>query len=472
MVERVSPKPAATASKDGQMSGAAPSGRLPRRRPVNRHPGIYYRPRRDGKVAPPYEFTYLDSTGKRRWEVVHGNLDVAETRRAELQLRRRRGERIEPTRQTFAEYAEEWLERQTVRPRTLEIYGWALKQHLIPYFGRHRLDQITAEDIAAFIVQMKRKKLKGWTITSALRPLSLILGQAARKGRIPVNPISQLERGERPSHDDQRPKRILDLDEMRALIANADSEQYRCLLELMLTSGLRIGEALGLTIADLDPEQALVRVEYQLGRDGSRTLLKTEESRRAIDIPPQLMRRLLTLVTERGARFNPHAFVFATRNETGLERKVARAALDRAVEAAKLAAPKPTLHDLRHTATPACCSHSTRTSSPSNDASDTESPTPPCASTHTNGDTTKRNEARSATSSPSSSTLTSSSPSTQQLPRPRARPLHSAPSLLHRGRHRLASLALRVTPYLAQKGSDRLQQPRSCEADAQLDGSW
>src|SRR5207248_1073606 len=99
-----------------------------------------------------------------------------------------------------------------------------------------------------FIAQMQRKKLKGWTITSALRPLSIILAQAARKGRIPLNPMSQLERGERPNHDDQRPKRILTLDEMHALVAAADSQQYRCLLELLLTSGLRVGEALGLTV--------------------------------------------------------------------------------------------------------------------------------------------------------------------------------------------------------------------------------
>jgi integrase len=45
---------------------------------------------------------------------------------------------------------------------------------------------------------------------------------------------------------------------------------------------------------------------------------------------------------------NPYAFVFASRNGTGLERKVARRALDSAVDAARLAAPKPTLHDLRH----------------------------------------------------------------------------------------------------------------------------
>lgn len=330
------------------MNTAAMPAKRPRRRPVSRHPGIYYRPRGDGKVGPPYEICYLDSTGKRRWEVIHGNLEAAETRRAELRIRRNRGERIEPCRQTFEQYARDWLERQTVRPRTLELYTWALNQHLIPHFGRRRLDQIAPEDIASFIAQMKKKGRKGWTTTTALRPLSIILAQAHRKGRIPVNPMSQLERGERPSHDDQRPKRILSLDEMQKLLVAADSEQYRCLLELLLTSGVRIGEALGLTLADLNIEHSLIQVRYQLGRDGTRTALKTSEAERTIDIPPDLMRRLLALVTERGARFNPNALVFASRNETGLERKTVRAALDRAFKAAKLPEPKPTLHDLRH----------------------------------------------------------------------------------------------------------------------------
>ncbi|MDQ3401310.1 MAG: site-specific integrase [Chloroflexota bacterium] len=320
----------------------------PRRRPVARHPGIYYRPHPGRKVAPPYEVPYLDSTGKRRWAVVHGSLDEAEAKRAELRLRRRRGERIQPTRQTFEEYAREWLNRQDVRPRTREIYTWALEEHLIPRLGRRRLDQINVDDVAALIAAMRRRGLKGWTITSALRPLSIILAQATRRGAIAVNPCSQLERGERPRHDDQRPKRILTLEEMQALLEGADSEQYRCLLELMLAAGIRIGEALGLAVCDLDRKHSLIRVECQLGRDGQRTPLKTEESQRAIDIPPQLMHRLLALIEERGQLFNPGALVFASRNETGLVRKVAREALKRAVKAAQLAPPEPTLHDLRH----------------------------------------------------------------------------------------------------------------------------
>lgn len=326
----------------------AKGNRCPRRRPVARHPGIYYRPQAGGKVGPPYEIRYLDSTGKRRWAIVHGSLDDAEAKRAELMLRRRRGERIEPVRQTFEEYAWAWLERQPVRERTREVHSWALREHLIPYFGRRRLDQITVDDVAGFIAAMRRKGLRGSTTLTALRPLSRILAHAARRGAIPVNPCSQLERGERPRLDDQRPKRILTLEEMQALIAGADCEQYRCLLELMLASGVRIGEALGLTVGDLDREHSLIRVEYQLGRDGTRTPLKTAESQRSIDIPPQLTRRLLALVADRGALFDPNALVFASRNGSGLERKVAREALKRAVKTAELAAPEPSLHDLRH----------------------------------------------------------------------------------------------------------------------------
>jgi integrase len=132
------------------------------------------------------------------------------------------------------------------------------------------------------------------------------------------------------------------------VIAAADSDQYRCLLELLITAGLRIGEALGLAACDLDRMHSLIRVEYQLGRDGDRTPLKTEESRRAIDIPPQLMCGLVTLVADRGALDNPGAFVFASRSGSGLEHTVAREALKRAVKTAGIAPPEPSLHDLRH----------------------------------------------------------------------------------------------------------------------------
>lgn len=61
------------------------------------------------------------------------------------------------------------------------------------------------------------------------------------------------------------------------------------------------------------------------------------------------MHRLLDRIERRGDLFTKDAFVFASRKGTGLERKTARAALKRAVIAAQLDSPHPTLHDRRHT---------------------------------------------------------------------------------------------------------------------------
>jgi integrase len=199
---------------------------------------------------------------------------------------------------------------------------------------------------------------------------------------------------------------------MQALLAHADSERYRCLLELMLAAGLRIGEALAL--CDLDRKHSLIRVECQLGRDGQRTPLKTEESRRAIDIPPQLLRRLLALVEERGQLFNPGALVFASRNETGLVRKVAREALKRAVKAANLAPPEPTLHDLRHSHASMLIALDVSVVAVQRRLGHRKA-TPPSASTRTNGRSARPGAARSASNSASSSMSARRSP-----PPPRA----------------------------------------------------
>jgi hypothetical protein len=54
-------------------------------------------------------------------------------------VRKQQGARIEPTRQTFNPYARAWLERQEVRPRTRQLWVWALERYLIPRLSQRRL---------------------------------------------------------------------------------------------------------------------------------------------------------------------------------------------------------------------------------------------------------------------------------------------------------------------------------------------
>src|SRR5262249_32468434 len=151
-----------------------PNAGAARRTKVAKHPGVYYRTGADGRRA--YEISYLDSDGRRRRQRVAGSLDDAQAALDGVKGRKRRGERVAPSRLTFAEYAQAWLDAQThLRPRTREWYDIALRVHLIPRLGRLRLSEITEDDVLRVIAEMRAAGKAAWTIRGVLTPLGRIL---------------------------------------------------------------------------------------------------------------------------------------------------------------------------------------------------------------------------------------------------------------------------------------------------------
>jgi integrase len=85
---------------------------------------------------------------------------------------------------------------------------------------------------------------------------------------------------------------------------------------LAAVSGARESELLGLTWADVDlsdPEAAEVRIAFQADRHGKRVALKTDESRRTVELPRQLAALLLEHKAA-SLHKSSDAFVFATRS--------------------------------------------------------------------------------------------------------------------------------------------------------------
>src|SRR5439155_2297872 len=96
-------------------------GSAKRRTAVKGHRGVYYRVGSGGRRH--YEITYVDSDGRRRWQVVPGNLGHAEQALADVRGRRRRGERVAPSRARVEEVAPKWLDMQAqLRPATRGTY--------------------------------------------------------------------------------------------------------------------------------------------------------------------------------------------------------------------------------------------------------------------------------------------------------------------------------------------------------------
>ena len=321
----------------------------PPRRVRSSVPGVYYRVTAAGQRT--YEFTYRDSTGRQRWQCGYATLAAARGDRAVLQHRRQRGERVVPIKATFADFAGDWLTAQHhLRPSTRERYRWAIETQLIPRFGRARLSDIREDDVANLIAD-RSATLQPSSVRAILTVLSRILGRAVRRGALPVNPVSGLERWERPKGR-PREMRILQRDEIARFLAAAP-DRHRPLLATLIFCGLRIGEALALRWSDVDLAAGRLRVRWQIdATTGRRVEPKTATAKRDIVLMPALAKLLAAhrIASPYSSDDDP---VFASRAGTALLRSNVRTRILRpTVDAAGLGGherPPLRAHDLRHT---------------------------------------------------------------------------------------------------------------------------
>lgn len=318
--------------------------------------GIYERSTADGRKR--FEIGWRDSQGRQRWREVDGGIMAARNALAVEHAKRARGERpAADPRLRFREAADRWFESRVakMRPSTIATHSSALK-HLDERFGRQRLSDITPGDVSRFVADQRAAGYKGWTIKGHLSTLGSVFKYAGRHlGFVGVNPVTLLDKTERPRLDDERPKRVLSADELRRLIEAVD-EPYRLIFELTAETGARLGEALGVVWGEVDLDAQTVTFTHQLSK-GQRVALKTKRSRRCVKITPSLTARLRAAKLA-AADSGDHAYVFTTRNGTPHDhRNVGGRVLARAVKLAGLGAVErnghvveraPTFHNLRH----------------------------------------------------------------------------------------------------------------------------
>ena len=321
-----------------------------RRERVERN--IYVRISAEGRKV--YEIGYRDSAGRQRWRTVEGGIRAARAARDDLLARRGRGERVQPNpRLRFEEAADAWLSEQVagLRPATQAIYRNAIDNHLKPRWARRRLEAISVDDVAWLVRELRDEGKSEWTIAGVLKAANRVFKFAKRRldwhGE---SPVAGLDSSERPSTGTSGRRRIYRGDELAQTLAAA-TEPYTTLFALASVTGARLSECLGLVWGDLsinDLVAAEVRFEFQADRAGQRQPLKTDESRRTVEIPRQL-----------GAMLNAHYlasprkgqgdFVFASRTGRALEQRNVTRALRRTQKAAvgELGRPTfPALHEL------------------------------------------------------------------------------------------------------------------------------
>ena len=93
-----------------------------------------------------------------------------------------------PAAPTFHEFASEWLEarRGELKETTLADYTWQLCNHLLPFFHRHHLPQITVAEVDRYrALKVREQVLSAESINKTITRLGQILAVAEERDLIP-----------------------------------------------------------------------------------------------------------------------------------------------------------------------------------------------------------------------------------------------------------------------------------------------
>lgn len=312
--------------------------------------------KRNGRYRARY-FAGFDSKGKRRYPSrTFDRLSDAIKWRAS-QVNAKTGGRVEGHNLTVRQYFDSWLEikKQSLRENSWDMYRSFLIDYAAPRIGHIKLSRLLPTHIEQMQSSMLSSGLSPSTVLSTRIIANGALKKAVRLGLIQANPISSTDGPRRP-----KPKRYpLSVEESLRLVAACESMRLGLAFHLMLATGLRPEELIGLQWADLElGERGVVHVRHvihKLRGGGWRWHEpKTKNGVRSVVFPRDLVVKLLEHRREQltqklkiGRSWQNNDLVFPTKLGTPLLNCALQAPFKAITQSAGIPS-EVRLYDLRH----------------------------------------------------------------------------------------------------------------------------
>ena len=296
---------------------------------------------------------------------------AAEAFAATVEVEKLRGEYVPPAlgTVTVAELGPTWLRRKQaeLKPSGYRVYEVAWRVHVEPRWGRTSIANVKAGAVETWIAEMQRtvtepeerpdgtraekvvhKGAGAVTVIRAYGVLSGILDQAVKDGRLAKNPARGVTN--LPSKPRKKAgRRYLTATELRAVADACQTDERRALVLLLGFLGLRWGEAIALTVADVDFLRKRITISRNAVQVGQRVHVGTPKTGEARSVPlPQFLGDELARLCEGRERGD---LLFPGVDGAHLRQPVAAGKgswLEGACSRAGIARVTP--HDLRHTA--------------------------------------------------------------------------------------------------------------------------
>jgi len=294
--------------------------------------GSIYR-RKDGRWVGAVTVGYGPNGSPKR-RVVYGSTRAeAAQKLTELLDRYNKGLLAEPSSVTVREFSQGWLERETQgkAANTRRNYQTEL-EHALHFLGDMKLQAVKPLHIRTALDRMQSE---GWTprptkrnpnpeprpysartIKKALERLRAVFQDALRLELIHRNPCDAVRFKAPPA---EPVGRSLEPSEALALFEAADRHRAGLVVQLMLLTGLRRGEALALRWRDIDleanPPYLRVVGNWTRAERNHMSRLKTPRAKRTVPLAPELAERLRrrkeSLLSDYTAQAVEGWFVFA-----------------------------------------------------------------------------------------------------------------------------------------------------------------
>ena len=240
------------------------------------------------------------------------------------------------------------------KPKTISFYRDTLK-NIVSYFNGCSLQKISSVDIQAFLSDLRiSRHFAAQTVHHHYRTLNMIFSYAYKLEVLVENPMDKipapkLNRKPIDAFTQEQAKDFLQA-------VNDCPLDFRCMLYLFLTTGIRRAELLGLKWRNLDDTAGIIHIERNITyTTESGTVVgtpKTQRSIRSLPVLPHVLHLLQALKTQQqkanpgrsldsGFIFHGKAGVEAPRNPDAVTRRVKRFMMQNNL-------PDMSPHDLRH----------------------------------------------------------------------------------------------------------------------------
>ena len=269
------------------------------------------------------------------------------------------GTYTEPSKMTFAEWADAWLEvyvKTSTKQSTYYAYKGALNRYVIPIIGKYKLSSVNPTQIQVIYNDMLyKKKLSSKTVRNLHGILHEAFKQAVELRYIPYNPTSACKKPKA----DKRQINPLEETDIEAFLSTIEGHKYQAIFTVTLFTGMRIGEACGLPWDAVNFKKGTITIKQQLQHQEGLGEFKIETPKHdkfRVLTAPQFVMDILKDVKMQQLKNNldfgnlwqnKHNLVFTNEDGSFVSPKNLRAAYKRIV--AKIGRPDARFHDLRHT---------------------------------------------------------------------------------------------------------------------------